>query len=215
MRYTTIGQASARPPDLLSCYPSHQRPSFSGIQELAGRGRSHTTDGDIVLLVRNPTPPPTPDEPSLVGRAACLLNDDPIRIYVPILMRPWIMQACHSTASCHLGHHAHIGHDGVVILVDRHERVHPVVASALFKVPSAQNLTTDCPLANHLHASPGSPGIAISVGYFGPLPVTPGGNTYILLITDRFSRRADMFSVTTAVFTAEGTANILVYQYIL
>ena len=59
------------------------------------------------------------------------------------------------------------------------------------------------------------PGIAISFDYYGLLPITPGGNTYILLITDRFSRRADMFSVTTAVFTAEGTANILVYQYIL
>ena len=57
-------------------------------------------------------------------------------------------------------------------------------------------------------------GIAISVDYFGPLPVTPLGNTYMLLITDRFSRRADMFAVTAAEFTAEGTANILVNQYI-
>ena len=39
-------------------------------------------------------------------------------------------------------------------------------------------------------------------------------NTYILLITDRFSRRADMFPVTGAEFTAEGTANILVNKYI-
>ena len=30
----------------------------------------------------------------------------------------------------------------------------------------------------------------------------------------RFSRRADMFAVTAAEFTAEGTANILVNQYI-
>ena len=56
------------------------------------------------------------------------------------------------------------------------------------------------------------PGIAISVDYFGPLPVTPRGNTYILLITDKFSRRADIFAVTAAEFTAEGTANILVNQ---
>ena len=40
-------------------------------------------------------------------------------------------------------------------------------------------------------------------------------STYILLITDRFSRRADMFPVTAAEFTAEGTANILVNKYIL
>ena len=62
---------------------------------------------------------------------------------------------------------------------------------------------------------PDCPGVAISVDYFGLLPVTPRGNTYILLITDRFSRRADMFAATAAEFTAEGTANILVNKYIL
>ena len=58
-------------------------------------------------------------------------------------------------------------------------------------------------------------GIAISVDDFGPRPVTPRGNTYILLITDRFSPRADMFAVTAAEVNAEGTANILANQYIL
>ena len=61
---------------------------------------------------------------------------------------------------------------------------------------------------------PTGPGVAVSVDCFGPLPVTPRGNTYILLFTDRFSRRADMFPVTAAEFTAEGTANILVNQCI-
>ena len=56
--------------------------------------------------------------------------------------------------------------------------------------------------------------VAISVDYFGPLPVTPRGNIYILLITDRFSRRADMFPVSAAEFTAAGTANILVNKHI-
>ena len=37
---------------------------------------------------------------------------------------------------------------------------------------------------------PEGTGVATSVDYFGPLPVTPRGNTYISLITDRFSRRA-------------------------
>ena len=32
-----------------------------------------------------------------------LLNDEPVRIYLPLPMRPSVMQACHSTASCHLG----------------------------------------------------------------------------------------------------------------
>ena len=104
IRYTSIGRPSALPPDFLACYASHKRPSLSDIQEMAGKGRLHTTDDYIVLLVRNPTLPPTrSDEPKSVERAACLLNDEPVRIYVPLLMRPWIMQACHSTASCHLG----------------------------------------------------------------------------------------------------------------
>ena len=61
---------------------------------------------------------------------------------------------------------------------------------------------------------PNSPGISVSVDYFGTLPTTARGNDYIPLFTDRFSRRADMFAVTAAEFTAEGTANILVNRFI-
>ena len=61
---------------------------------------------------------------------------------------------------------------------------------------------------------PEGPGVAVSADYFCPLPVTPRGNTYFLLITYRFSRRADMFPVTAVEFTDEGTANILVKKYI-
>ena len=61
---------------------------------------------------------------------------------------------------------------------------------------------------------PEGPGVAVSVDYFGPLPVTPRGKIYILLFTDRLSRRDDMFPVTAAELTVEGTANILVNKYI-
>ena len=40
---------------------------------------------------------------------------------------------------------------------------------------------------------PEDPGVTVSVGYFGPLAVTPRGHTYILLFSDRFSRWDDMF----------------------
>ena len=103
-RYVSIGRPSVLPPEFLVCYPSHNRPSLSDIQELAEKGRLQTTDDDIFLLVCNPTLPPTRSEkPNSVELAACLLKDEPVRIYVPLLMRPWIMQACHSTSSCHLG----------------------------------------------------------------------------------------------------------------
>ena len=55
--------------------------------------------------------------------------------------------------------------------------------------------------------------MAHSVDYFRPLPVTPRGNTYILLFTNRFSRQADIFVVNSIEFTAEGTANILINRY--
>ena len=61
---------------------------------------------------------------------------------------------------------------------------------------------------------PNSPGVAVRVDYFGPLPTTARGNSYILLFMDRFSRRADMFAVTTAEFAAEGSPNILVNRFI-
>ena len=59
---------------------------------------------------------------------------------------------------------------------------------------------------------PEGPGIAVSVDYFGALPVMPRGKTYILLFTDRFRSRADTFAVTTTEFTAEGKANILINE---
>ena len=56
--------------------------------------------------------------------------------------------------------------------------------------------------------------VAVSVDYVGPLPLTPSGNTYILLFTDRFSHRPDMLAVTSAKRTAWGRANILIGRYI-
>ena len=83
----------------------------------------------------------------------------------------------------------------------------------MLELPKTPRVTVRSPIISM--PLPECPGVAISVDYVGPLPVTPRGNTYIFLITDRFSRRADMFPVTAAEFTAEGTANILVNKYIL
>ena len=173
------------------------------------------TDDDIVLLVRNPTPPLTMSaEPSSVARTACFLKKEPIRIYVPLFMRPWIMQACHSTASCHL-----VTMRSLRML----ERFYWWISMNVFtrswfrhclksQARKTPQMTVRWPII--FMPLPEGPGIAINVDYFGPLPVTPRGNTYISLITDRFSRRADVFTVTANAFMAEGTANILVNKFI-
>ena len=86
--------------------------------------------------------------------------------------------------------HAHTAHAGAILLLNRHGRMHPVMASPLFEVPSAEHLTTDCPRADHIPMPlREGPLIAISVDCSGPLPVTPRGNSYILLVADRYSHR--------------------------
>ena len=57
IRYISTGRPSALPPVLSKCFPSHKRGSISDIQELAGIGMVHTSNDNIVLLVRNPTLP--------------------------------------------------------------------------------------------------------------------------------------------------------------
>ena len=215
MRYVSTGRPSVLPPDFLACYLSHKRPSLSDLKGLAGKGRLHTTDDDNVLLLRSRTLPPTrSDKLNSVGRAACLLNDESVRIYVPLPMRDWIMQACHSTASCHLG---------TTRTLHMLERFYWWIGTNVCtqwwlrhclkcQAPQTPRLTVRWSIISM--PLPEGPGVAVSADYFGPLPVTPQGNNYILLFTDRFSRRADMFRVNAAEFTAEGTANILVNQYI-
>ena len=61
MRDIVLGRSPALPANCLSCFPSHQRPSFAEIQEPAGKDRLHTTDDGIVLLVRQTTPQPPSD----------------------------------------------------------------------------------------------------------------------------------------------------------
>ena len=133
-------------------------------------------------------------------------------LYVLLLMRPWVMQVCHSTVSYHLG-------TTRTLL----ERLYWWIAMSMrtrwwlrhslkCQAWKTSQLTVRCPVISMPLLE--GPGIAVSVDYYGPLPVTPRGNTYILLFTDRLSRRADMYAATAAEFTAEGTANILINRYI-
>ena len=91
------------PDDFLLHLAPHKRPPCSEVRSLADKRRLYADDDVILLLVRKSTPPAPvyPDKPG--GRAARLLDDEPTQTYVPLNMRPWIMQACHANASCHLG----------------------------------------------------------------------------------------------------------------
>ena len=131
-----------------------------------------------------------------------------------MLMRLWVLNTCHADTSLHLG-------------VTRTVRTLARFYWSIGMDISACSLIRRC-----LHCQarknsrqttrwptlslplPNGPGITVSVDYFGPLPLTPRGNVHILLFTDRFSRRADMFAVSAENFTAAGTADILLNEYI-
>ena len=210
-RYIQLGCPQPLPASLCDHIPSHQRPDPADILDLAAKGRLVQGDHDTILLVRSPAPAaPQPD-----GHPARLRRPpfhDSIRIYVPLLARPWIMQACHADASCHLG---------VTRTLKMLERFYWWVGMEACtkgwvrrclkcQARKTSRQTVRWPILPI--PLPNSPDIAVD--YFGPLPITARGNSYILLFTDRFSRRADMFAVTTAEFTSEGTANILVNRFI-
>ena len=212
-RYIQLGCPQPLPASLCDHIPSHQRPDPADILDLAAKGRLTQGDHDTILLVRGPAAvAPRPDGPLAHLRRPPF--NDPVRIYVPLLARPWIMYACHADASRHLG---------VTRTLKMLERFYWWVGMEACtkwwvrrclkcQARKTSRQTVRWPILPI--SLPNSPGVAVSVDYFGPLPITARGKSYILLFTDRFSRRADMFAVTTAEFTAEGTANILVNRFI-
>ena len=186
---------------------------FSENQELAGKGRLHTTDDGTVLLVRQRTLQPPSDSQHLVGRAAYLLNDEPIHIYAPLLMRPSVMQACHPKASCHLGTtRTHRMLERFYWWIDMRICTRWWLRHCLNgQARHTSRLTVRWPVISM--PFPEGPGIAVSVDYVGPLPVTHRGNTYILFLLI-VSAAEPACAVTYAESTAQDTANVLINRYI-
>ena len=209
-RYLFLGCPLLLPNDFFLHLAPHKRPLLSEVRSLADKERLYIDDDGILRLVRKLTPPALARPNKSCGRAARLLDDEPMRIYFSLLMRPWIIQPCHANASCDLG-------------VDRTlsmlERIYCWIGMSICtrwrlrrclqcQTRKASRQAVRWPILSL--PLPSGPGVAVIVDYLGPLPVTPRENCYILLFTDRLSRRVDMYAVSTAEFTAEGTADLLV-----
>lgn len=94
IRHLLSGSPLVPPDEFLLRLPSRKRPPLSEVRSLADKGHLYAGDNGLLLLVRKLAPPAPAHLNKPDGRAARLLNDEPVRIYVPLLMRPWIMQAC-------------------------------------------------------------------------------------------------------------------------
>ena len=151
------------------------RPLISEVLALAAKGQLHTTDDDTVLLVRRPhaaissqgvptLPPP---------------HNQPPRVYVPMLMRPWVLHTCYSTTSCHLSVARTLG-----MLRRFYWWIGMDISTRwwLRRCLKCHGRKTSCQTICWPTLSlqlPNGPGILFSVDYFGPLPITPRGNAYI------------------------------------
>ena len=198
------GLGGASPHDITLQFPIRVRPTVQQVLELAAKTQLFTTAGNVLLLVKRNTSSAELSQSG--GRAP--------QIYVPMLMRPWVLRGCHADSVCHFGvtrtlqmlQHFYwwVGLD---------QSVRWWIRRCLFgqaRKTSRQTIrwpTTLMPL-------PSGPGQIVSVDYFGPLPITRKGNKHILLYTDRFSRHIAAYGVTQDERTAEGTARIFVEQYI-
>ena len=118
-------------------------------------------------------------------------------------MRPWVVQACHSTACYHFGTTRTLRMlECLYWWIDIHVCTRRCLCHCLnCQARKPPRLIVSWPII--LMPLPEHPGLTVNVDYFEPLPVTPGGNTYILIFTYRFSRRAGVSHVTAAEFTAE------------
>ena len=186
-------------------------PDYTDAINLARKTHLHCSDDDVTLLVMRPADPRTS---KITQHPTRLPSAGHPRVYVPRDMRPWVLRACHVSASCHLGVHR------TLRMVERFYWWVGVDSSVRWWVRSClvcqarktSRQTVRWPVLTM--PLPNAPGIVVGVDFFGPLPLTARGYSYILLFTDRFSRRADMFAVTAAEFTAKGAANIFVNHYI-
>ena len=101
-RYIKLGYPNPPPLSFCAHLPPQTRPEIAEIVDLAAKGRLLQGDDDTTLLVRKPILAAWVPDGHNRGRIRHPL-DNPIRIYVPLLARPWIMHTCHADASCRLG----------------------------------------------------------------------------------------------------------------
>ena len=158
------------------------------------------------------------------------LFNDYVYIYVVFLARSWMMHPCYSAAYRHLGitrTRKTLEHFFWWVTMEvstewwvrrclnfrnfSHQTFHWLPLCILLPKINFRNFSHQTfhwlPLCILL---PKIPRISVRVDYIGSLPVTAQRNHYILLFTDRSSRRSNMFHVAAAEYTVEGTANSLV-----
>ena len=180
------------------------RPTVQHVLELAAKTKLFTTKENFPLLVKRNT---SSVELSRSGGRVP-------QIYVPMLMRPWVLRGCHADSVCHFGV------TRTLQMIQRFywwvgldQSVRWWIRRCLF-CQARKTLRQTIRWPTTLMPLSIGPGQIVSVDYFSPSPITRNGNKHILLYTDRFNRHITAYAVTQDERTAEGPARIFVEQYI-
>ena len=188
------------------------RVDLSEFRRLLKQGTLRELSDGSLLLVKRKTPMP-PQGDRNPGQFERYLGEEPTRTYVPMLLRPWVMDQTHKEA-------IHLGESITLSLLQRYYWWTGMKDSVKFWVRRCYTCqarknprhTIRWPLISL--PLPSQPGQMVSFDLLGPLPKTHRGNTYILLMVDLFSRHAEAYALTKEEKTAEGCADILVHDYI-
>ena len=137
------------------------------------------------------------------------MRDEPVRTYVPLLLRPWVMDCAHEEA-VHLREKVTLG------LLHRFYWWIGMAESVKWWVRRCDTCqarkstrqTVRWPLISL--PLPSRPGQMVSFDLLGPLPVTAKGNEYVFLVVDLFSRHAEAYAITKREKNTEGCAARLV-----
>lgn len=165
------------------------------------------------LLVRRPSRMPADRRNRRPGQFERLLGDEPVRTYVLLMLRPWVMDCAHKEA-------VHLGGKVTLALL---QRVYWWVGMA----ESVQWWCRRCYACQFREVPrygsrwplvslplPSRPGQMVSFDYLGPLPKTKHGNEYIFLVVDLFSRHAEGYAIQKGEKNSKGFVAIMVNDYI-
>ena len=180
------GPSGTSPQDIILQFPISARPTVQQVLELAAKTKLFITEENFALLVKRNT-----------SSAELSHSGDRVpQIYVPMLMRSWVLRGCHSDSVCHFGVSRTLQMlQRFYWWVGLDQSVRWWIRRCLFcQARKISRQTIRWP--STLMPIPSGPGQIASVDYFGPLPIAQNGNKHILLYTGRFSRHIAAYAVT-------------------
>lgn len=165
------------------------------------------------LLIKKPSEAPTSRaQRHSGGEFERLLGGEPVRLYVPFLLRPWALHAVH-TEGCHLGEDVTLASlERYYFWIGMSDSVRWFIKHCIVcQASKTARRKPKWPLISL--PLPSRSGEKVAFDTLGPLPTTKRGNKYVLLVVDVFSRHAEPYALSADEKTAQGCASKLADDY--